>query len=114
MRVGRNGLFDLVELLVKMNPGGVRAKNIYGNLPIHLLGPATTDGDKARAFLLKEYPEASKVRNDSGRLPIHYACSNGHGPTIRLLVAAYPKGLQHKTKLNGNLPIHLAIASLGS
>jgi hypothetical protein len=66
MGVGKKGIFDLVQVIVKMNPEGARTKDNCGDLPIHLLGPETDDGNKALVFLLKEYPEGSNTQNKEG------------------------------------------------
>jgi ankyrin repeat protein len=111
MEFGENDVFELVELLVKMNPEGVRTKNKDGNLPLHLhlLGQPTTDGDKVREFLLKEYPEASKVQNKQGSLPIHFAACNDL-KTTQLLLKEYPEGIKVEDD-NGWLPIHDACSN---
>jgi hypothetical protein len=100
-------VFDLVQVLVKMNPEGVRTNNGDGNLPIHLLGPGTDDGKKAQTFLLKEYPEESKIQNKSGELPVHWAVSRVFGVTAKLLLKEYPKGIKVEDN-DGWLPIHYA------
>jgi ankyrin repeat protein len=108
MGVGKKGIFDLVQVLVKMNPEGARMKNTFGDLPIHFLGPGTDDGNKARKFLLKEYPKGLKVQNKDGQLPIHVAGNTGFGETVKLLLKEYPEGFKVEDNKGGNLPIHHA------
>jgi ankyrin repeat protein len=106
MEYGRKGVFDLVQVLMKLHPEGVKTVNTNGYLPIH--GEAGGESHrKAHEFLLKEYPEGSKIQNNDGYLPIHYAASNGLLSTVQLLLQEFPEGSKIQNN-HGELPIHCA------
>ena len=107
MEFGRKGVTGLVELLVQLYPQAVHTPNIYGNLPIHLLGPKSKDGASAVEILLEKYPESATKSNKMGQLPLHFATSRGHAVTTKVLLNFFEGGLRIPDN-DGWLPIHYA------
>ena len=116
MWYGKEGVFELVEFLLELNPRGVNEKDGYGCLTIHCTTGETDDWKKAFSCLLEKYPEGAKVKDNDGWLPIHYAVWQKNVAATKLLLAIYPEGSKAKNN-KGKLPIdkagnHLEIRDL--
>ena len=61
-------------------------------------------------FLVNEFPASVRVTDNTGRLPLHYACMNYHVDIVKYLANAYPDGTKVES-LEFGLPLHCACAS---
>ncbi len=60
-------------------------------------------------LIIKEYPDALKVKDNNGRLPLYHAVSCGASvEVIQLLVKEYPDAVRKKDDF-GSLPLHWAV-----
>jgi len=66
----------------------------------------TSDDFKA---LIERFPNAVRVKDAYGSLPLHYACRNGFYDYILILIQSWPQSVQIVTA-NGSLPLHYACA----
>jgi ankyrin repeat protein len=58
--------------------------------------------------LVNACPDAAKVRNHKGQLPLHKACSGGAPvEVVQCLLDAFPEGFKQEEE-NGDLPLHVA------
>jgi ankyrin repeat protein len=62
-------------------------------------------------YLVTQYPEALRVRDNNGCLPIHVAVAHGAAATgaVPFLVEQYPQATATAND-RGKLPLHLAVA----
>ena len=59
-------------------------------------------------FLVTEYPDAVKEKNNDGETPLHLACYNKQsGQVIRFLVDKYPEAVEEKDRWE-QMPLDLA------
>ncbi|KAL3810245.1 hypothetical protein ACHAXA_008735 [Cyclostephanos tholiformis] len=87
------------------------AQDGSGATPLHI-ALASGARDCVVEALLSSYPEAARVEDERGMLPIHWAaafCKTGHA-AVRKLVDAYPEGLTRATA-DGDIPLHLAVSN---
>lgn len=76
------GILELVEYLVDCDPEWMKATNKNGILPIHCM-PTTNDEQiqkdqlEARRFLMQEFPDGLKIKNQYGRTPLEAATKTG-------------------------------------
>lgn len=102
---------DIVRYMVRRNPQFLRCADRTGSLPLHY--HVSYDGSHAITGILVAnlYPDATRVKNNDGQLPIHIACK-GDQPTDVLgrLISFYPEGLVEQDN-DGRCPLHYAIAA---
>jgi len=124
------GSDEVIELLIQCWPESVQmATKADGSLPLHLYA-----GLGARAFVREEdsilachggkaswtvmqslvqaWPDAVRVPDKRGYLPLHYACSKGkcNLEMIQYLIQCWPESVQCRCT-GGALPLHLACKS---
>eukprot|EP00980_Cylindrotheca_fusiformis_P007082 scaffold1482_cov120-Cylindrotheca_fusiformis.AAC.24 len=82
----------VVEALLKANKNAVNAKGEKGYLPLHYACACASATVVEK--LLKAYPEAAKIRNESDlMLPLHIASKWGFSKGVmNVLLASYPEG----------------------
>ena len=107
---------EILRFMVEINPSFPEIRDIDGSLPMH--EAAINMGTAFCKQLIDAYPEALKVTNNNGKLPIHLASSLGNSSfnedpvgKIQYMLQLYPE-LTNKKDGSGWLPIHCA-ASLG-
>jgi len=90
-------------MMIEKYPAALQHRNGDGQLPLHL-----TQSSVITAKCIEIYPEALAIADDSGFLPLHSSLEN-HGPTIDalLMMEKYPAALQHRTSVDGYLPLHV-------
>ena len=89
--------------------------NLEGRTPIHVAFLLSKDEPPPlgviRALLTPPGENAIKMKDSSGRLPIHIAAERGAGQAVlKLLIDAYQDGC-YRTNNMGDLPIHLLLKS---
>lgn len=92
----------LVRLAIKLKPEQVEEPDINGNLPLHIAAmtkyPDINYSDENLGVvdsILSLYPEAARIPNDSGKLPLCLAIESGKtwDNGIRSIIEAHPGGL---------------------
>jgi len=58
--------------------------------------------------LMKSYPDAVRVRDENGELPLHIACQEAPLDVIEALVDAYPEGIKIENEF-GEFPLSRAM-----
>jgi len=86
----------------------------YGNVALHH-SVVTEHPDIVRIKdLLRNYPDGAKVKNQFGRIPLHYALDRKSSKVsieiVKLLLSVHPKGASEPDK-EGNLNIILILFS---
>ena len=66
-------------------------------------------GKSILKMLLKKYPDACRVRDSFGNIPLHIAAYNSSLDTINLLLQEYSEGIRVQNN-EGALPLHYAAA----
>lgn len=104
--------FDILRLLVQLDPGSLLMGNYEGSLPLHsALSTKTNQAelslDKVR-YLLERCPEAASRPDHCGQLPLHAACRfRQRVDVVDLLIQSHPKALS-MYDADGYLPFHHA------
>jgi ankyrin repeat protein len=95
------------RLIAKHAPKAIKEPNDkHGDLPLHLACRWLPRDTTLITDLLTSAPQTLQTANDSGRLPLHYACDNGvHPKTLKAMVIAYEEAIT-KFDMYGRLPIH--------
>ena len=89
---------DVVELM--SFPETIQEQGVFRTTPLH--SACAYQGSLAVIqFLLRQYPDATKIQNKGGYTPLHAACEHGASSVevIKLLVEAYPEARSMKNKL---------------
>ena len=101
--------------LAKMSPTGLFERDHKGQLPLNRLITRDPCGDDLLPLLkdlLAIFPNLTRLEDEKGNLPLHYAVRKSRlAPVVKLLVAQYPEACLHKNKA-GDLPIHLSCDSM--
>ena len=97
----------LLTFYFQANPAAAAVKGgTHGGLPLHIaIRSANLSGDESIVkALIKAYPEAVKVADEDGSLPLHYACGFHVDktclPVVKLLLQAHPEGASAPGPLN--------------
>ena len=89
----------------------MKAKNVYGNVPLHIALIQQAPLIVVQAILLL-HVEVAAIKNNQGLLPIHVALTtaNTSHDIIHTLISTYPQGcmirLGQNDELYENLPLH--------
>ena len=97
---------DIIQAIIKYEPGVLKMKNHDGQLPIH---HACQFGASLEVIktLLTASPDSIKAEDNDGWLPLHYAIYCDSSLDIfNLLIESYPKGKDHKNN-RGRTPVNL-------
>jgi len=89
--------------------GGILGTDIsWSCLPLHAVACSVKPSIKVLRSLLNAYPEACKMIDRDGALPLHYACfKNQSKKFIEMLLEHYPRAARVKNTA-GYLPLHLS------
>jgi len=107
-------LFEINEIL-KNNENAVSWRRTDGKLPIHLV-----KSHELLVLISEKYPDGVKLKDQYGRLPIHYFIQNSQEyyskpndflNSVKLLVTMFPESLTQKDKDN-YIPLHYALQVL--
>lgn len=106
---------DVLQAIISSNPAALVDTDLEGRTPIHAAFLLSKDEPPAlgviRALLTPPGENAIKMKDSSGRLPIHIAAERGAGQAVlKLLIDAYQDGC-YRTNDMGDLPIHLLLKS---
>ena len=106
---GHNPDLDVISLLIKKYPEGIRHKtneeDDWARLPLHYAQTANLD---IINLLLQEYPDSVKVKDGLGDLLIHgTAGDKASDGVISLLIKKYPESLNIRNHEN-LLPVEIA------
>jgi ankyrin repeat protein len=105
---------EACALLLEEYPEGARVLNVDGRTPLHNACAAGADAAIIGA-LLRMWPEAARLEADNAQLPLHFAAAGGAPrEALELLLEAHPDGVRARTKIEGQLPLHLACAGFGN
>lgn len=58
-------------------------------------------------FLLKNDPSTAEIQSSKDKLPLHFACGEGHFEVVQALLAIDPKGAERPSK-KGKIALHFA------
>ena len=106
---------DVLASIITASPSSLVETDKEGRTPMHAAFLLSKDEPPAlgvvRALLTSPGDNAIRLKDSSGRLPIHIAAERGAGEAIlRMLVEAYPDGCFRVNKY-GDLPLHLLLKS---
>ncbi|KAK1935096.1 hypothetical protein P3T76_010862 [Phytophthora citrophthora] len=111
LELAEQGEWDDALRLIEINPTLAQAQDDFGMLPLHW---ACTEPDidlDVISALTRAFPDACKLENLSGMLPLHVAIkAKARGMLVSALLDAYPQATLVKDG-NGRLPTDLAIAN---
>lgn len=99
-----------IENEVNTNPNHVFHINIHKETALHLLVAQPVPSLQLTKLLIKLYPDACKLKNIYGNLPIHLLCLRGNPCDIsilKLLVDIYPESLSIQSNLSSQLPANI-------
>lgn len=98
----------LLEKIYALNPKAISATDAYGFLPLHFACYAGTVD--SISFLLSKYPDAARVKNRAGVLPLLASAANsrrGGVEMARILLDEYPDAISVPDD-EGSFPLHIA------
>ena len=100
---------SIIQAMHDAYPDGARTKeSLYSRLPLHCACKRANADPLAVSVLLTANKSACLVPDNVGRLPLHYALSNGADETIiYLLLNSYPDSAKG-VDLYGWSPLHVA------
>jgi hypothetical protein len=102
---------QVIKALLAANPAALQTTSgPQDRLPLHhLLATNFTPVESIVTALVEAYPEACRIADKAGFLPIHLACQGIHvSDTVFMsILAVYPEGAYARTS-NGMYPLHLA------
>jgi hypothetical protein len=101
-----------VNAILQAHPDAIRTKETsYSRLPLHCACRRTQADPAIVALLIKAHRAACLVPDGIGRLPIHYALSNGADSiVIHMLLTSQPESAKG-IDLYGWSPLHVACAN---
>lgn len=96
---------DVVSALIDAHPDSVKEHTAhFGWLPLHYVERASAE---VVQLLLQKHPEAAKVKDSKGKLPLHWAMEHTVSTAvIKHLVEAYPDGVLQEDN-HGRTPYKL-------
>lgn len=106
---------EIVCRLIECDPQRARVANESGSLALHVAcGNIENVSIETLNFIIEHARETLAISNKFGLLPIHKAvtafCTQKSVGSIKFVAEAYLDGLSSRT-LDGQLPLHLALAS---
>ena len=105
---------EVLQAIITASPAALVDSDHEGRTPIHAALLSKEEPPSLgviRALLTPPGENAIKLKDSTGRLPIHIAAERGAGDAIlKLLIDAYPDGC-YRTNGNGDLPLHLLLQS---
>lgn len=103
---------SIVQVILEAHPSGARTKeSSYARLPLHCACKRANADPLVIAVLVKAHKNACLVPDSLGRLPLHYALSNGTDATIiYLLLRSHPDSAKG-VDLYGWTPLHVACST---
>jgi len=106
---------DVLQAIITASPAALVETDKEGRTPMHAAFLLSKEEPPAlgaiRALLTPPGENAIKLKDSSGRLPIHIAAERGAGEAIlRQLVDGYVDGC-YRTNKDGDLPVHLLMKS---
>ena len=109
----------MIKIIIEAAPdSSVRSLDNFGSMPLQFLCRESKVDEAAAVQILKllieKYPEAVRIVDDEGDLPIHLAALHTTSPEfLRVLVEAYPGSVSMPDAM-GKLPLHQACLGKGS
>ena len=104
----KNAALGCIKLLVKGNPGAIKASDKTGSLPLHLACQHHESASVVQ-YLLDLDSTTLQAVDDNGNTPLHYACRGSKYNTIALLVEQYHAAAASTINVNKQLPFHLLL-----
>ena len=100
---------SIIQAIHEAHPNGVRTKeSSFSRLPLHCACKRTSSDPLVIAVLIHAHKNACLIPDSMGRLPLHYALSNGADTTIiYLLLSSHPDSAKG-VDLYGWSPLHVA------
>jgi ankyrin repeat protein len=110
---------DLVQSILKENPGLVNQRNDDNSTLLHTAASHCVHDGVLRALLeADDGAPMTRIKDQHGMLPLHnlVSCTNGRIPSarsVKRLVKAYPEAIAEKSS-TGDTPLHLFVSNVGS
>ena len=103
---------QVIKLLLNANPSAVQTSNLHDRLPLHCLLAAAAShplSDNAVSTLIEAYPNACRIADKDGNLPIHYAClaTPCSDNIFTSILSMYPEAAYQRNTA-GDYPLHVA------
>jgi ankyrin repeat protein len=100
---------SIIQAIHEAHPNGVRTKeSSYSRLPLHCACKRANADPMVISVLITTHKNACLVPDNVGRLPLHYALSNGADATIiYMLLSSHPDSAKG-VDLYGWSPLHVA------
>ncbi|CAH0480416.1 unnamed protein product [Peronospora belbahrii] len=111
LELAEQGDWDKMRLLVAFNSTLAQARDNFGMLPLHWACTEPSVDLSIISMLTHAFPEACKLANLSGMLPLHVAIqTKAPGLLISALLDVYPQAAYAKDG-NGRYPVDMAITN---
>jgi len=81
--------FEIIQLILSENPLEASKPSIHGELPLHAACMSTSIQYETIKIIVEAYSEATFIKNDYGRTPLHYAVWHGLPVNILYLLLSY-------------------------
>eukprot|EP01039_Chlorochromonas_danica_P000444 gene444-478_t len=106
----KNRNVDIIRSLIELgDPDDTKLANIEGCLPLHLAGQ--NDSLEVVQTIYETFPEAIRIRDHEGGLPLHHACCLVENElVVKYLHEAYPEAISIAQDETRCTPLHLAAA----
>tara|TARA_B110000208_G_scaffold96110_1_gene120397 strand:- start:1984 stop:2880 length:897 start_codon:yes stop_codon:yes gene_type:complete len=108
------GVYTEIHEVLIDHPEWARRKTVDGDTALHVVcySSSSCHGHSCE-IVLEAWPEAARVRNARGKLPIHFAAHFCPAKFVLNLLRAYPEAARVPTQ-HGLLPLHFAAAHAAS
>mmetsp|Transcript_12592 Transcript_12592/g.18894 ORF Transcript_12592/g.18894 Transcript_12592/m.18894 type:complete len:599 (-) Transcript_12592:209-2005(-) len=103
----------IIRQLLELNPAAARHLDNAGNTPLAIAVQDKQWEEDGLVDLFEAYPEALRIADHSGRLPLHTAASTDSAQpcVVRYLLKHYIEAAQTPDAINGALPLHHSLCS---